>query len=104
MKWMIIKGIDNENEARYKYLFIRGNKENSIYNYPQESIETLDNQYVLVTTKSYVDEDLLKRNLLDAQLQLDLEKEFLPIRNMLVAQALDPYQEIDNLLIPQNNG
>ena len=71
---------------------------------PQASIETLDNQYVLVTTKSHINEDLLKRNLLDAQLQLDLEKEFLPIRNMLVAQALEPYQEIDNLLIPQNNG
>ena len=42
---------------------------------------------------------MLRQNLLDIQLQLDLEKEFLPIRNMLVAQALEPYQEIDDLLV-----
>lgn len=69
---------------------------------PEASIEKTDSQYI-ITTKDSIDEALFKRNLLDAQLQLDLEKNFLPIRNMLVAQALEPYQEIDNLLALENN-
>lgn len=70
---------------------------------PLALIEKIDNTYVLITTENDIDKNLLRRVLLDSQLQLDLEKEFLPIRNMLVAQALEPYQEIDNLLIMEPN-
>jgi His-Xaa-Ser system protein HxsD len=70
---------------------------------PQAFIEKVNEQDIMITTENNIDENLLKRNLLDMQLQLDLEKEFLPIRNMLVAQALEPYQEIDNLLVLDNH-
>ena len=63
----------------------------------------MNEQDIMITTENNIDENLLRRNLLDMQLQLDLEKEFLPIRNMLVAQALEPYQEIDNLLVLDNH-
>lgn len=70
---------------------------------PQAIISPKNNRYVYITTDYDIDEDMLRQNLLDIQLQLDLEKEFLPIRNMLVAQALEPYQEIDDLLILKHN-
>lgn len=66
---------------------------------PQAVITFPNNRYVCITTNYDVDEGMLRQNLLDIQLQLDLEKEFFPIRNMLVAQALEPYQEIDDLLV-----
>jgi len=70
---------------------------------PDALIEKIDDRHLFIATEKNIDENLLKRNLLDCQIQLDLEKEFMPIRNMLVAQALEPYQEIDDLLVLQNN-
>lgn len=70
---------------------------------PQARIKLQNNQYACITTEYDIDESILRQNLLDIQLQLDLEKEFLPIRNMLVAQALEPYQEINDLLTLNRN-
>lgn len=65
---------------------------------PSASIEQSDDFHIAIVTEKDINQNLLKQNLLDAQLQIDLEKEFKTIRNMLVAQALEPYQNIDDLL------
>lgn len=65
---------------------------------PCAIIDNLTDNKVLITVKKDIKEDDLRQQLLDAQLQIDMEKEFKSIRNMLVAQALEPYQNIDDLL------
>lgn len=70
---------------------------------PTAFLEMTESQKVVIRTKDMIDEKLFLSKLLDMQLQIDLEKKFYKIRNMLVAQALEPYQNIDDLLVQDEN-
>ena len=64
----------------------------------EEKVKISEDTYNYIISAEKLSEETFLDKLLEAQIQIDTEREFYEIRNMLVAQALEPYQNVNDLL------
>mgnify|MGYP003571536282 CR=1 FL=1 len=65
---------------------------------PENEVKISEDTYNYIISADELSEKAFLDKLLETQIQIDTEHEFYEIRNMLVAQALEPYQNVNDLL------
>ena len=65
---------------------------------PEQTVMVTEDNLNYVIASDKISEQPFLDKLLEVQIQIDLENKFYLIRNMLVAQALEPYQNVGDLL------